>query len=218
MLQMTAPRRMADIILAPDAAGSLRAYVAKGYPEKQVLYKVGKELVREVITFAYHDFVLLRTDARDYLRDAANQPISGESQWTDFYFEPHTNGLYRQDERGYWYDLEGFRLAAPIFLKGDVLISLPGKVSKQSFAFGGQQLLASPHTQLIQVGKLVYNQELEPVCYFGEKVTGLGRKHISFGGLDQWQEVFRSLDERVFINEFSGAPLLINDEEIVGHV
>jgi len=67
--------------------------------------------------------VVLRTSAGDHLRDTDNQPVSAE-QWSDFYFEPHTNSLYRQDAREEWYDLEGFRLASPVFLKGDVLISL----------------------------------------------------------------------------------------------
>lgn len=215
---MIATRQHADITLAPDEAGALMAYVTKGFPDKKVVYKIGKEPVRKVVTFPYHDFILLRTDGADFLRDASNQPISGESSWSDFYFEPFTNTLYRCDERNYWYDLEGFRLASPVFLKGDVLISLPGKTSKQSWAFSDQDLVSSPHAQLIQVGKLVFDQQLNIVRYFGEKITGLGRKHISFGGTDQWQEVCRGISARAFVNEFTGVPLLINDEEIVGHV
>lgn len=208
---------LSDIILAPATGGTLQAYVAKDYPGKKQVYKVNGSLVREVFTFPYHDFILLRTAKGDHLRNLENEPLA-EEHWADFYFEPQTNSLYRQDDRGSWYDLEGFRLASPIFLKEDVLISLPGKVSRRSWAFDDQTVVSSPHARIIQVGKLVLNRALEPVLYFGEKVTGLGRKHISFGAEDQWQEVMLGLEHRAFLNEFTGAPLLINDEEIIGHV
>lgn len=206
-----------DIIIAPDKNGTPRAYSAAGYPGKKVLHKIDGEVVSHAITFPYHDFMLLRTKSGDYLRDAANQPLEDEN-WSDYFFEPVTNSLYRRDERGNWYDLEGFRLASPVFLKGDVLISLKGKISRQSWAFRDQPVIVSPNVRMIQVGKMVFNPALEVVRYFGEKVTGLGRTHISFGGDDQWQEVMRGIDERAFLNEFTGAPLLINDEEIVGHI
>jgi hypothetical protein len=211
-------QQLNDIILAPDEAGKLVAYKAKGFPQNREIYLVSGSPVTEVITFAQHDCVLLRTDKEDYLRNLSNEPVAEGERWADHYFEPHTNSLYRQDERGNWYDLEGFRLRAPVFLKGEVLVSLPGKVSRKSWSFAGREAMISTHGQLIQVGKLVYDTALEPVHYFGEKLTGLGRGHISFGGTDQWQEVYRGLLGRGFINEFTGAPLLINDEEIVGHV
>lgn len=205
------------IIIAPDKKGIPRAYVASGYPAKKVLYRIDDEPVREVFSFPYHDFLLLQTTKGEYLRTLDNQPIADE-KWTDFYFDVNTNSLYRQDERGIWYDLEGFRLTAPIFLKGDVLVSLPGKVSRRSWAFRDQPVVISPHARMIQVGKLVYDLQLNPVLFFGEKITGLGRKFISFEGEDQWQEVMLGLENRAFINEFTGAPLLINGEEITGHV
>lgn len=207
---------LSDIVLAPDKSGTRRAYVSAGYPGKKVLFKIDGAVVKEAITFPYHAFVLLRTEKGDHLRNAENKSL-GEEQWADFFFEPVTNSLYRQDERGGWYDLEGFRLASPIFLKGDVLVSLPGRVSKQSWAFRGQAVMISPQANLIQVGKMVFDRSLQPVRYFGEKITGLGRKHISFGGKDRWQEVMRGISGRAFVNEFTAAPLLINDEEIIGH-
>ena len=194
------------------------AYQTKGFPKKRQVYKIDGQPVRRVITFAQHDCVLLRTDTGDHLRDLRNEAVTDGERWADHYFEPHTKSLYRQDERGNWYDLEGFRLIIPVFLKGDVLISLPGKISRRSWSFTDREAIISPHGQLVQVGKLVYDTDLEPVYYFGEKLTGLGRKHISFGGTDGWQEVYRGLLGRGFVNEFTGAPLLINDEEIIGHV
>lgn len=212
------PRTLNDIILEENKDGKLVAYQAKDFAAKREIYKVSGHPVTEVITFPQHDCVLLRTDYAEHLRDLNNQPVVDGERWADHYFEPYTNSLYRQDERGNWYDLEGFRLTVPVFLKGEVLISLPGKVSRRSWSFADREAVISPHGHLIQVGKLVYDTALEPVHYFGEKLTGIGRGHISFGGTDQWQEVYRGLLERGFINEFTKAPLLINDEEITGHV
>ncbi len=217
-MTQTHPQKLNDIILDQDEEGNLVAYNAKGFPKKREVYKISGHPVTKVITFAQHDCILLRTDQEDHLRDLNNEPVVDGERWADHYFEPHTNSLYRQDERGSWYDLEGFRLSMPVFLKGEVLISLPGKTSRRSWSFAGREAVISPHGQLIEVGKLVYNTALEPVYYFGEKLTGLGRGHVSFGGTDQWQEVCRGLLNRGFVNEFTGAPLLVNDEEIVGHV
>ncbi|MFK8163742.1 MAG: hypothetical protein AB8H12_14950 [Lewinella sp.] len=214
----TEPQRINDIFLDTDASGKLLAYKAKGFPKQKVVYTIGGEQVERAVCFPSHDFILLTTATGNHLRDMANRSIPEEEHWTDFYFEPLTKSLYRKDERNSWYDLEGFRLMVPVFLKGDVLISLPGKTSRQSWAFSGQEVLISPQSQLLQVGKLVFDTNLEPLRYFGERLTGLGRGHISFGGQDQWQEVRRGRTERAFVNEFTGAPLLINDEEIIEHV
>ncbi|WP_020568113.1 hypothetical protein [Neolewinella persica] len=214
----TEPQLINDIILNADASGNLLAYQAKGFPKYQKVYSIGGEPVEKVIRFPNHDFILLSTATGNYLRDLDNQPVAEEEHWTDFYFEPLTEGLYRKDERNNWYDLEGFRLMVPVFLKGDVLVSLPGKISRKSWAFAGQEVLISPQARLIQVGKMVFDTNLEAIRYFGERITGLGRGHISFGGEDQWQEVCRGRTERAFVNEFTGAPLLINDEEIIAHL
>lgn len=214
----TKPKLINDIILDTDASGTLLAYQAKGFPEKRVVYKIAKKPVVAVEVFPHYRFILLATADEYHLRDLTNQPIADEAHWTDYYFEPLTKSLYRKDERNNWYDLEGFRLMVPVFLKGEVLVSLPGKTSRQSWAFAEAEVLISLHSRLIQVGKLVFDMNLEHVRYFGERITGLGRRHISFGGEDQWQEVCRGRTERAFINEFTGAPLLINDEEIIGHV
>jgi hypothetical protein len=214
----TQPQLINDIILDADVSGNLLAYQAKGFPAQKVVYKIAGKPVMMAVVFPNHDFILLTTAAGYHLRGLANQPIAEEEYWTDYYFEPLTKSLYRKDERNNWYDLEGFRLMVPVFLKGDVLVSLPGKTSRQSWAFVGGEVLISPQSRLIQVGKLVFDTNLEPVRYFGERITGLGRGHISFSGEDQWQEVCRGRTERAFINEFTRTPLLLNDEEIIAHV
>lgn len=216
-MTIAVPQRFNDIILDVNASGILLAYEAKGFPDRKVVFRIDGQPVTKAVIFPDHDFILLSTVAGNYLRDRFNQPLPEEEHWTDYYFEPLTRSLYRKDERNNWYDLEGFRLMVPIFLKGDVLVSLPGKTSRQSWAFTGSEVLISPHAQLIQIGKLIFDVTLEPVRYFGERITGLGRKHISFGGEDQWQEVCRGRTERAFINEYTKAPLLLNDEEIIAH-
>lgn len=217
-MTQTQPQTLNDIILDLDKDGNLLAYIASGFPAKRRTYEVSGHPVTRVFTFPLHDFVLLRTDHADHLRDLDNQPVADGERWADHYFEAHTKSLYRQDERGSWYDLEGFRLTVPVFLKDEVLISLPGKMSRRSWSFNGREAVISKNGQLIQVGKMVYDTALEPVHYFGEKLTGLGRGHVSFGGTDQWQEVRRGLLACGFINEFTRVPLLINDEEITGHL
>lgn len=209
------PIPIADLIVAQTADGHTLAYAAEEYPKKKTLYRIKGKAVRAVEVFPRHEILLLRTEAGEYLRDYANQPI--DEEWADHYFEPLTHSLYRKDVRGNWYDIEGFRVASPVFLKGDVLVSLLGKKSRRSWAFTDQEAVISPNAQLIQVGKLVYDVQLEPVRYFGEKISGLGRGHVSFGGEDQWQEIRRGFHERGYLNEFTKVPLVIYDEEILAH-
>ena len=205
------------MVLAPDEGGVLRAYVGKTYPDKKTAAKIGGEPITAAYTFPLHDFVLLRTESGDHLRTLANRPLDDE-QWADFFFEPHTNSLYRMDSRGNWYDTEGVRLAIPVFRRGEVLVSLPGKASLRSWAFGEQPVVCSPNVRLVQVGKLVYDLHLQTVSFFGERVTGLGRVYVSFGGQDAWQEVMLGIDRRGYVNEHTGQPLLINGEPATGYV
>lgn len=206
-----------DAMLVPNGTNSYAVYQKRGFAKAKKAYTIDGEEVTEAHRFPNYAFVLFRTDAGDYLRGANNEALTADSRWADFYYEPYTASLFRKDARGSWYDLEGFALSAPILLRGDVLISLPGKTSRKSLAFTGQQVIVSPHARLIQLGKMVYDQALAPVYYFGQRLTGLGPKHISFGGEDQWQEVRLGVKDYAFINEFTAVPLLVNDEEIVAH-
>ena len=137
--------------------------------------------------------------------------------WADHYVEPHGGELYRRDARGNWYDLAGVRLSVPVFVRGDVLVSLPGKVSRKSFAFRGQELRVSPRHRLIQCGHLVYDLDLEPLRYFGDRVAGLGPGYVEYPGGEAWQEILLGLDRRAFVRESDARPLILNDEEIVEH-
>ena len=138
--------------------------------------------------------------------------------WADHFREPHTGALYRQDVRGNWYDLEGVCLTMPVFLRGDVLVSLPGRASKKSFAFRDRNLYVSPNKRMIQIGRMVLDVNLEHLRYFGDRLASLGTEHVNLGDDDCWQEVLMGLDRRGFLNEYDSRPLLMNGEEITGHL
>lgn len=214
----SATQTIGDMVIAWKGNQQCKVFSKNSIGGKAVLYTIDGASIQEVLLPTNHEFVVLKTEKEVYVRDFNNQPIQDTTQWADYYFEPFTQHFYRKDERGNWYDIEGFRLEVPIFLKGQVLCSLLGKTSKKSFSFKQQELLISPNQQLIQVGKLVYNNQLELVQYFGEKITRIGSSSIVFGGQDTWQEVFLGLNRTLFINEFTHEPLLLHNEEIIQHV
>ncbi|MEO1624056.1 MAG: hypothetical protein AAFV25_02780 [Bacteroidota bacterium] len=149
-----------------------------------------------------------------------SQPSTEEKHkdWHASYKEPYSGLLFRQDRLGNWYDIEGQRLETPVFLLGDVLCSLNGRVSRQSFSFRGEELVASPHFSLVQLGKLVLDQNLQPVKHLGEKVTGLGRKNICFSDGICIQEVHLGFDKTAFVFEDTGDPFLIGKQAVRKHL
>jgi len=207
-----------DMAIAWEDQKKCEVFIANSISTEAELYTINGAIIDEVLLPYNHDFVLLKTQGNTYARDFKNRPLEEAQDWADYYFESYTNSFYRKDERGNWYDIEGYRLDTPIFLKGDVVCSLLGKVSKKSMSFKHQNILISPNQQLIQVGKLIYNNQLELVHYFGEKITGLGAKNISFGDTDVLQEIYLGLNQTAFINEFTKEPFLINNEEVTLHV
>ena len=209
---------VADIIIVWLEEGGCKVFKKETINKKAELYKIEGAEIEDVFIPFNHELLILKTKKKEYIRDFNNEPIEEAEHWADYYFEPLTSSFYRQDIRGNWYDIEGYRLATPIFLKDDVLCSLPGKTSRKSISYKNQKVVMSPAARLIQVGKLVYDTNLKFVHYFGEKITGLGNKNISFGGEDVLQEVHLGLNRSAFINEFSKEPYLIDNEEIVKYV
>lgn len=207
-----------DMIIVWMEDNSCKVFEKASIDKKAVLYQINGETIEQVFVPRQHELIILKTKSREYVRDFENQAIEDAEHWTDYYFEPITASFYRKDMRGNWYDIEGYRLGAPVFLKDTVLCSLPGKTSMKSMSFQGQKVVISPGAQLIQVGKLVYDTQLQIVHYFGEKITGLGAKSISFGKQDVLQEIYLGLNQKAFIHEFSKKPYLINNEEIIAHV
>ena len=209
---------VADIIIIWMEDGDCKVFKKENIEKKAELYKIDGASIEDVFVPYNHELLILKTKKGEYIRDFNNEEVEEAAHWADYYFEPMTASFYRKDTRGNWYDIEGYRLASPVFLKEDVLCSLPGKTSKKSASFKGQKLVISPSAEIIQIGKLVYNTDLKLVHYFGEKITGLGKKNISFSGKDILQEVLLGLNRSAFINEFTKEPYLINNEEIIGHV
>ena len=209
---------LGDMAIAWTTPDTCTVFIKESIQEEAELYTIEDAMIEEVFFPSNHTFVLLKTEKSIYVRDFNNEPLEEANYWADYYFEPYTNSFYRKDERGNWYDIEGYRMDVPIFLKGQVLCSLIGKVSRKSLAFKGRTLLISPHQQLVQIGKLVYDNQLNLVNYFGEKITGLGAKNISFGGTEVLQEVHLGLNQSAFINEFTKWPFLLNNEEISQHL
>ena len=141
-----------------------------------------------------------------------------KKDWIEDYTEPTTGGFFRKGKHGFWYDVEGHRLPAPIFLQGEVLISLLGKKSKSSLSFRGQEIIVSPSYELIQVGKIVLDADLNLINYFGERITGLGSKNITFQDGKTIQEVHLGLDRKAFIDEKEKTPFLLNNENVTKHL
>ena len=132
------------------------------------------EEVQEVRVAHSGKMFLFVTKSKQYLVNEENKIVEDSTNWEDSYFEPLSNSFYRKDKHDRWCDLEGFVMTETVFLKNDVLTSLETKSSKQSLSFLNQELFISENRQLIQIGKIVLDLNLESVNYLGERVTGLG--------------------------------------------
>lgn len=208
-----------DLVVIWGTKGEIRAFTKESLTNGQVQpYQVFGMNVQQVFMPKNHELIILQTEKGIVVRDYQNQTVKDAANWSDFFIEPHTHNFYRQNERGNWFNIEGNKLAVPVFLLGNVLVSLVGKKSKKSLAFKGVNLLVSPNLKLIQAGKVVFDNQLNSISVFGEKITGLGKKHIEFGEGTILQEVLTGFKTSTFVNEQTLQPFLINDEQIIQHV
>ncbi|MFK7981118.1 MAG: hypothetical protein AB8G86_14115, partial [Saprospiraceae bacterium] len=208
-----------DLVVIWGTKGEIRAFTKVSLKSGQVKpYQVFGMEVQQVFMPKNHELIILQTEKGIIVRDYQNHVVKDAANWADFFIEPHTHNFYRQNERGNWFNIEGNKLATPVFLLGNVLVSLIGKKSKKSLAFKGVNLLVSPNFRLIQAGKVVFDNQLNAISVFGEKVTGLGKKHIVFGDGTILQEVLTGFKTSTFVNERTLQPFLINDEQITQHV
>ncbi len=207
-----------DLVVIWGTKGETRAFTKESIQNQKVaVYQVDGQQVQQVFVPKNHELIILQTAKGITVRDYQNKQIQEAANWADYYIEPNTHSFYRQNERGNWFDIEGNKLASPIFLLDNVLVSLVGKQSKKSLAFKGANLLVSPNLKLIQVGKVVFDNQLNPISVFGEKITGLGKKHIVFGDGTILQQVLTGFKSYTFVEELTLQPFLINDEQIVQH-
>jgi len=186
--------------------------------KKPKIYQIDKTEIEEVFLPKNHQLIILKTADQFYYRDYNNLPIKNSEHWEDHYSDPILGGFFRKDGRGYWYDIEGNRMESTVFLQDDVLISLPGKTSKQSLVFRGAAIRMSTGKQLIQVGKLVFDLQLNLLQYFGEKITGIGSKNIQIDQDKKVQEVQLGLNQTGFIIESTLKPFLIHKTPISKHL
>jgi len=180
-------------------------------------YKIDGNTINNVEFIPNFDIVVFKTKSSVYFRDYNNIPISNSEYWSDYFYEDHTRSFYRKDPRGFWYDIEGFRIKSSIVLKNDVLCSLNGKVSKKNMMFANADLYVSPNEKMVQIGKVVLDYNLEFLYYFNDKVTSLGNMSIHFEDDVVYQNVKIGLLDSVFINEQTLEPVTCNGLALVSY-
>lgn len=204
-----------DLLMVKGQDGFSCVYeLSKAKQNKAVSYKIKEDPIEDIIFPEGQQYFLLVGKKGMYLRDFQNRAIEDYTKWADAYFEPITRHFYRQTKKGFWVDMNNHLLPTPIFLTGDVLISLPGKISRQSYSFVGQEITTSKHFKLVQLGKVVYDQELEIQYYFDTKIAGLEEQMVSLGKSGFVNSVSLGLNRTAFIYEDSGEPFTCQQKTI----
>lgn len=207
-----------DVLVIQDVQGNAKAIMLSSLSGNMKLPTIENQSITNVQVARNGTMFLFATKTKSYLVNEQFEIIENSDEWADAYFESLSNSFYRKDAQGHWYDIEGFRMQEKVFLKEDVLTSLESKTSKQSVSFKNCDLFISKNKQLIQLGKLVLDTNLNVIKFFGERITGLGRSNISFGDKDVLQEVKLGIDDSAFINEYTHEPYMFGDTKITKHV
>jgi hypothetical protein len=185
--------------------------------EPNLPYKINGENVINVELISNNHLAVFKTKTAFHFRYKNNKRITDRKEWKDYYYDSFSMSFYRKDSRGYWYDTEGVKLSSTIILKDDILISLIGKVSKKNQIFRNQKPYTSPNSELIQIGKIVLDYNLDPVTYYNEKITGLGKNVVTFENGSVYQEIYLGIKNKAFINEKTKTPIIIKGNEIVSY-
>ena len=127
----------------------------------------------------------------------------------DYYYDELSESFFRQDKDEAWVDLHGYKMPSNFVLKGDVLISLSEKVSKQSLSFVNGTFYCDTQGYLVQINKLVFNRKLERIKINESKVLSIGKESLRIAGED-YQQVFVGLEDAFFISKKNGSALNIN--------
>lgn len=207
-----------DVILIIDNVGKHHCYHKKSILKSPKKYLLKGKKVEKVNYSKDCGIFILETSDHTFFRDKSNQEIQGSEEWADFYLEPNTSSFFRKDSRGRWYDIQGYLLKTSFLIKDHVLCSLNGKTSKKSLFYAGQNMYINPNGTMVQVGKVVYDIDLNILKYFGEKITGLGSSNVTFNSSSSLQEIRLGLTKSAYINEINYKPFLINGEEIIRHI
>jgi len=129
---------------------------------------------------------------------------------------PEHDLIFRQDHNGIWYDVYGFRISSPFLIKDELLISLNGQCYKEAAAFLNSNIFSNETNDLVQVGKIVYDLNLNPINYLGQKVSKLGSFCLTIDN-NTVQEVFLNNSKRRFIMLPNFEPYELNNEKITSY-
>jgi len=216
---ISASKIIGDLLLVWDRKKMIHAYkYSQSSLQSPAPYILDKAPVIAVAMPSSQNFFILTTKLGDYLRDGSNQPVEDFNHWSDAFYEPHTEQFFRKTSNGYWVDMENHFLASPIFISGTTLISLEAKKSITSYGFLGQKLLTSKNRKLIQLGKVVYNDQLEIQYFFNKKIAGLTNRSVDLGKKGVIVEVVLGLQKNAFIWENSGQPLICDDQPFLEYI
>lgn len=207
-----------DAVVIVNADGEQKTFFSDGIDKNPKEYTINGHPITKVEFTHDASLFIVHANNEVFFRDKSNKKLDGSENWTDYYLEPYTFSFYRMDNRGRWYDIQGYLLRTNFLIKDQVLCSLAGKKSKKSIYYKNQTIYINPKSTLVEVGKVVYDVDLNILNYFGEKITGLGQSNITFDANNSLQEVHLGLTERAYINEQTYEPYTINGEEIITHL
>lgn len=186
--------------------------------DQELPYHIDGNQIFNVVNIKSHEMIVYHTVQGVYFSNYENVSIPTSELWTDYYYERTSESFYRKDVHNVWYDSEGSKVKNTIVLKRTVLMSIAEKKSVSNQLFNGQSVYASPSMTLLQIGKIVLNNQLEKVYYKGQHVTGLDREIIQFRNGTHYQKVSLGLEEHRYINENTLEPILIDGKEIRGYI
>lgn len=192
---------LTEFSVVKDSNGKLSVYTSESIEDKSFApYLFRGSTIDNVYLPKNHEIIIFHMHNDIIAIDYENNVIEDE-KWSDYYIEPNSQQLFRKLNNGQWYDIEGHLLNPPIFISKDTVICLPTKSSKKSISFRGQSLKTNPNYSLIQIGKLVFNSDLQLLNYQGDKITSIRNKQIKLKdkiiqeiGIGKYNTGFISLD------------------------
>ena len=164
-------------------------YMLDDKPVKEVFFASKRKLI---ILVGHSSFELHASDGM--VLESSLESIE------DYYYDALSESFFRQDRDEVWIDLHGYKMPSNFVLKGDVLISLSEKVSKQSMSFVNGTFYSDAQDYFAQVNKLVFNRKLERIKINESKVLSIGKESIRIAGED-YQQVFVGLEDSFFISK-----------------
>ena len=112
-----------DLVVIWDYQKKCKTFTKSSIASKNpIAFKINNEKIVDVVIPQNWKFIILTTPSQTYFRTLQNQPLQEAEEWEDFYLEPFTQHFFRKDKYENWFDIDGYKLSAPVFLIGDTLI------------------------------------------------------------------------------------------------